>query len=121
MGLCGFWRRWLKQAPCSADTVGRVHALLDADGLRRGIHHVYDCLKRNKALPDVQGMAVAVLDGSAGATCLCKLAGPLRPPAARKPPRALRRMTSVRPPFLLCMGSFHDYWMPGFRRAKSKS
>ena len=58
-----FWKQWLGQATCSADTLGRVHALTDADGLRQGIHHIYTCLKRNKALPDVQGLAVAVLDG----------------------------------------------------------
>lgn len=37
--------------------VGSVHALLDADGAgsegwRKGIHHIYDRLKRNKALPE---------------------------------------------------------------------
>jgi hypothetical protein len=37
--------------------------LAEADGLRQGIHHLYTCLKRNKALPDVQGWAIAVLDG----------------------------------------------------------
>jgi len=58
-----FWKTWLGETAGSADTVGRVHALLDADGLRQGIHHIYDRLKRNKALPDIQGMAVAVLDG----------------------------------------------------------
>ena len=58
-----FWKTWLGEPTCSADTLGRVHALLDPNGLRQGIHHVYDCLKRNKALPDFQGMAVAVLDG----------------------------------------------------------
>ena len=58
-----FWKTWLGQAPASADTVGRVHAGLEAEGLRQGIHHVYDRLKRNKALPDQQGLAVAVLDG----------------------------------------------------------
>jgi hypothetical protein len=44
-----FFRRWLDQPLCSADTVGRVCALMDAEGLRRGIHHIYDRLKRNKA------------------------------------------------------------------------
>lgn len=58
-----FWKKWLGEPTCSADTIGRVHALLDADGLRQGIHHLYDRLKRNKALPDFQGMAAAVLDG----------------------------------------------------------
>jgi DDE family transposase len=58
-----FWKQWLGEASCSADTVGRVHALTEAAGLRQGIHHIYDRLKRNKALPDLLGLAVAVLDG----------------------------------------------------------
>ena len=58
-----FWKSWLGQPPASADTLGRVHAGLEADGLRQGIHHVYDRLKRNKALPDQHGLGVAVLDG----------------------------------------------------------
>ena len=56
-------KTWLAEKPASADTLGRVFAQLDADGLRAGLRHVYDCLKRNKALPDHQGWAVAVLDG----------------------------------------------------------
>jgi hypothetical protein len=36
---------------------------MDADELRQGIHHLYQRLKRNKALPDTQGMGVAVVDG----------------------------------------------------------
>jgi Transposase DDE domain len=59
----GFFRHWLGQCVCSADTIGRVNTLLDAEGLRRGIHHIYDRLKRNKALPDHHGIGVAVLDG----------------------------------------------------------
>lgn len=58
-----FFRRWLGQPVCSADSVGRVTALMDAEGLRRSLHHIYDRLKRNKALPDQRGLAVAVLDG----------------------------------------------------------
>ena len=58
-----FFQRWLGQSVCSADSIGRVNALMDAEGLRRGIHHVYDRLKRNKALPDHQGIGVAVLNG----------------------------------------------------------
>jgi len=58
-----FFKSWLGQPVCSADTIGRVLALVDAGGLRKGIHHLYDCLKRNKALPDSQGIAAAVLDG----------------------------------------------------------
>jgi len=58
-----FFRRWLGQSVSSADTIGRVVSLVDAKGLRDGIHHIYDRLKRNKALPDHQGIGMAVLDG----------------------------------------------------------
>ena len=58
-----FFRVWLEQSVCSADSVGRVSALMDAEGLRRGIHHIYVRLKRNKALPDNHGIAIAALDG----------------------------------------------------------
>jgi hypothetical protein len=58
-----FFRFWLGQSGCSADSIGRVNALMDAEGLRQGIHHVYDRLKRNKALPDHHGIGLAVLDG----------------------------------------------------------
>jgi Transposase DDE domain len=58
-----FWKKWLGRPPASADSLGRVHALVEADGLRQGIRHVYLRLKRNKALPDQHGLAVAVLDG----------------------------------------------------------
>ena len=59
----GFFRRWLGQSVCSADSVGRVSGLMDADSLRQGIHHVYEQLKRNKALPDHHGVGIAALDG----------------------------------------------------------
>jgi Transposase DDE domain len=58
-----FWKKWLQHSPASADTVGRVHALLNADELRQANRQVYLRLKRNKALPDQHGLAVAVLDG----------------------------------------------------------
>ena len=58
-----FWKHWLGEPPGSADSLGRIHALLSAEELRHGMHHVYEHLKRNKALPDVQGLGVAVLDG----------------------------------------------------------
>jgi hypothetical protein len=58
-----FFHHWLGQFVCSADTIGRVNALMDAEGLRQGIHHIYDRLKRNKALPDHGGIGVAVIDG----------------------------------------------------------
>ena len=63
LGRARFWQSWLGESTCSADTLGRVHALLDVDGLRQGIHQVYERLKRNKALPDIHGLGVAVLDG----------------------------------------------------------
>lgn len=48
-----FWKRWLGRAPASADTMGRVHAQLENEGLRRALQQVYRRLKRNKALRDV--------------------------------------------------------------------
>jgi hypothetical protein len=58
-----FWKTWLGHPLCSADSLGRIVASMDADTLRQGIHHVYDRLKRNKALADLYGLGVAVLDG----------------------------------------------------------
>jgi hypothetical protein len=58
-----FWQRWFEEPTFSADTLGRVHAVFDANGLRQGIHDVYERLKRNKALPDIYGLGVVVLDG----------------------------------------------------------
>jgi hypothetical protein len=58
-----FWKSWLDGPLCGADSLGRIVAGMDAATLRQGIHHVYDRLKRNKALPDLHGLAVAVLDG----------------------------------------------------------
>ena len=58
-----FWKSWLDGPLCSADSQGRVVARREAASLRQGIHHVYERLKRNKALPDLYGLAVAVLDG----------------------------------------------------------
>src|SRR5260370_166891 len=43
--------------------MGRVYAKTDCDGYRRALHGVYHCLKRNKALPGIGGIQVAVLDG----------------------------------------------------------
>jgi hypothetical protein len=58
-----FWKRWLGGAMNSADTMGRVHAAVDAGQLRNSLHLVYSRLKRNKALPLNLGLNVAVLDG----------------------------------------------------------
>ena len=63
VGRARFWQRWLEEPTFSADTLGRVHAVFDANGLRQGIHDVYERLKRNKALPDIYGLGVVVLDG----------------------------------------------------------
>ena len=63
VGGARFWQHWLHEPTCSADSMGRIHALLNADELRHGIHYIYERLKRNKALPDMQGVGVAVLDG----------------------------------------------------------
>src|SRR6267143_1483560 len=63
VGRARFWQCWLEEPTFSADTLRRVHALLDAHGLRQGIHDVYERLKRNKALPDIYGLGVVVLDG----------------------------------------------------------
>ena len=57
------WIPWLGRTLCSVDTIGRVHAQLHCDGLRTGLHHIYERLKRNKALPLNLGRDVAVLDG----------------------------------------------------------
>ncbi len=57
------WKQWLGEELCSEDTIARVHALIDAQGLRKGLHWVYGCLKRNKALRALQGWEVAVVDG----------------------------------------------------------
>ena len=58
-----FWKSWLDGPLCSADSLGRIVASMHSDTLRQGIHRVYDRLKRNEALPDLHGLAVAVLDG----------------------------------------------------------
>jgi DDE family transposase len=58
-----FWKTWLGQKMPSDDSVGRVFAQIDTAALRRGLHHVYSRLKRNKALNGIGGLTVAVLDG----------------------------------------------------------
>lgn len=58
-----FWKHWLRSKMPSADSVGRVFAVLDRGGLRKGVHRIYVRLKRNKALGGIGGLTVAVLDG----------------------------------------------------------
>jgi hypothetical protein len=59
-----FWRRWLGQALPSPDTIGRVADLMDLAGLRVLGHHLYERLKRGKALnPPPHGLLAVVVDG----------------------------------------------------------
>jgi hypothetical protein len=59
-----FWRRFLRDALPSADTLGRVAAQMDADPVRKALLGLYTDLKRNKALPPPwYGLMPLVLDG----------------------------------------------------------
>lgn len=59
-----FWRRFLKDALPSADTLGRVASLMDPEPVRKALLDLYSCLKRNKALPPPwHGLMALVLDG----------------------------------------------------------
>jgi hypothetical protein len=62
-GQSRFWKYWLGAPLPSADTMGTVYSKMDASTIRDAIHHVYGQLKRNKALPDNGGIAVAIVDG----------------------------------------------------------
>ena len=62
-GESRFFKHWLGHSMPSADTMGAVHSKMDADTLREAIHHVYQRLKRNKALPDDRGISLAIVDG----------------------------------------------------------
>lgn len=58
------WRRWLGAPMPSADTLGRVPALMDPDQWRKAIRSFYSTLKRNKAFPPrFGGLVAAVVDG----------------------------------------------------------
>ncbi len=62
----GFWRRWLDGPLPSADSLGRVADLMEADTVRQVNHGLYERLKRNKALAgpvQAAGLIAAVLDG----------------------------------------------------------
>ena len=59
-----FWRRWLGQELPSADTMGRVAALVDIQGVQSLARQLYTRLKRGKALSAPgHGLLVAVVDG----------------------------------------------------------
>ena len=49
--------------PPSIDTLGRVYALADSDGLRQMLVQVHHRLKRNKALADGDDLKMAAVDG----------------------------------------------------------
>lgn len=60
----GDWRKWIGGKLPSADTMGRVVALLEPSGLRAGLREVYTRQKRNKAIrPPEGGLIALVLDG----------------------------------------------------------
>jgi hypothetical protein len=78
-GSAKFWKSWLDGPLCSCDSLGRIVAGIDATTLRQGMHHLYERLKRNKALPDLHGLGVAVLDGhETSASCRRCCAGCLK-------------------------------------------
>ena len=58
-----FWKKLLGRELPSAKSMGRVYAQMVCDGLRGGLHDVYTCLKRNKALPGIGRVHAAILDG----------------------------------------------------------
>jgi hypothetical protein len=59
-----FWSRWLGRALPSPDTIGRVADLVDVVSLRALGHHIYERLKRGKALmPPAHGLLALVVDG----------------------------------------------------------
>jgi hypothetical protein len=58
------WSKWLGHALPSPDTIGRVAGLVDVESLRALGHHLYERLKRGKALaPPPHGLLALVLDG----------------------------------------------------------
>src|SRR5436305_1740109 len=69
VGRVHFWKRWLEEPTFSADTLGRVHAVLHAHGLRQEFHDVYERLKRNKALPVLFGPGGIFQTYSPGPKC----------------------------------------------------
>lgn len=59
-----FWRKWIGGDLCSADSMGRVMALIDSKTLRNGIHQIYTRLKRNKViLSPWQNLIPLIVDG----------------------------------------------------------
>lgn len=57
-------RRYLVEALPSADSIGRIFGLIHTDSLRKVNHHVYEQLKRNKALKvPKHGLVALIIDG----------------------------------------------------------
>jgi len=61
LGKSRFWKQWLGRPPASAKTMGRIHAGLDAGGLRPGLRHVYSRLKRNSHASSLQCLTKRLL------------------------------------------------------------
>ncbi len=59
--LSPFWRRWLQAPLPSADSIGRIAAVIEPDPVRQALQHVYSRLKHNKALPPAAGGLMALL------------------------------------------------------------
>ena len=62
----GKWKLWKKlggeELP-SAETFSRTYSHLELGGLRAGLKHIYQRLKRTKAIKTRRGFKVAVIDG----------------------------------------------------------
>lgn len=59
-----FWKKWIGPYLPSADSMARIVAVADPETLRIGLHQIYTCLKRNKAIiPPWQGLIPLILDG----------------------------------------------------------
>ena len=64
-GNC-FWKDWITDGVLpSADTIGRVHGLIDLDKLRSVLRHIYSRMKRNKALRPAfrDNLFAVIIDG----------------------------------------------------------
>jgi hypothetical protein len=59
-----FWHSWLRGGLPSADSLGRIAALMDLDSIRDVNHSLYARLKRNKAIVvPWHGLVLLVIDG----------------------------------------------------------
>lgn len=59
-----FWKKWIDFYLCSADTNGRVFALIHLEDIRKGLKLFYAKLKRNKVLKSPwHGLSTLIIDG----------------------------------------------------------